>query len=198
MTSALGVRGAEDEPQEARHAHEPRISLVPFHCADTSSRATFCSMDAATITIRAEPAEEAASLELVRRYLTELRKRLGVHACAGDVEVEAVDYRPPAGAFLVVRHADVPVGCGAIRTIGGEIGELKRMWVAPAVRGHGVGCRLLMALENEARRLGYRTVRLDTRRELSEAMALYLRAGYREVPAYNDNCDADVWLEKLL
>lgn len=152
----------------------------------------------AGVVIHAEPGEERSSLELVRRYLDELHERLGLHACEGDVESEAVAYRPPSGAFLVVRHADAPIGCGAIRAIASDVAELKRMWVAPGFRGLGVGTRLLMALENEARRRGYRIVRLDTRRELNEAVALYLRSGYQEVPAYNDNIHADVWLEKAL
>ncbi len=155
-------------------------------------------MDAVGFTIGAERGDDPSSLGLVRRYLDELRERLGVDACAGEVEAEAAAYRPPTGAFLVVRRASAAIGCGAIRAIAGDVAELKRMWVAPAFRGQGVGSRLLVALEAEARRLGYRTVRLDSRRELAEAMALYLRAGYREVPAYNDNRHADVWLERAL
>lgn len=155
-------------------------------------------MKAAKFAIRAEHGEDPESLELVRHYLDELRERLGVEACAGDLEAEAAAYWPPTGAFLVARSADAAIGCGAIRAIAGGVGELKRMWVAPAFRGQGVGSRLLSALETEARRLGYRTIRLDSRRELAEAMALYRRAGYREVPAYNDNRDADVWFEKGL
>ncbi len=153
---------------------------------------------AAGFAIRAERGEDPASVELVRHYLDELRERLGIHACAGEVEAEAVAYRPPRGAFLVARRAEAAIGCGAIRAIAGDVAELKRMWVAPEWRGQGVGSRLLVALEAEARRLGYRTIRLDSRRELAEAMALYVGAGYREMPAYNDNRDADVWFEKAL
>lgn len=90
------------------------------------------------------------------------------------------------------------IGCGAVRAIGEATGEIKRMWLAPEVRGRGVGRRLLAALEDEARRLGHRVLRLDTRRELTEAVALYRSAGYREVPDYNANPDADAWFEKSL
>jgi GNAT superfamily N-acetyltransferase len=153
---------------------------------------------AAILSIRAERADAQASLDLVHRYLHELHERLGIEICCGDVVAEAAAYHPPSGSFVVVRQEGVPVGCGAVRAIGGDVGEMKRMWVAPGIRRQGVGARLLDTLEDEARRIGYRLVRLDTRRELVEAVSLYRRAGYREVPAYNDNADADLWFEKRL
>jgi ribosomal protein S18 acetylase RimI-like enzyme len=75
---------------------------------------------------------------------------------------------------------------------------VKRMWLAPEVRGRGAGRRLLVALEEEARRLGYRVLRLDTRSELVEAVALYRSSGYRDIAPYNANPDADTWFEKAL
>jgi GNAT superfamily N-acetyltransferase len=155
-------------------------------------------MQAGSVVVQAEGGDEPVSVDLVRRYLGELHERLGITVCDGDLVAEAAAYRPPSGVFLVVRQEGVAVGCGAVRAIAGGAAEIKRMWLAPELRGHGVGARLLAALENEARRLGFRTARLDTRRELTEAVALYQRAGYREVPPYNDNPDADVWLEKAL
>src|SRR5438552_195583 len=58
------------------------------------------------------------------------------------------------GAFLVAARAGQPVGCGAVRRIGAQTGELKRMYVRPEARGCGVGRALLGALEAEARALG--------------------------------------------
>lgn len=151
------------------------------------------------VTITAERADAPESIELVRRYLAELAGRLGDDdVCRGDPAVEAAAYRPPSGAFLVVRLGDDAVGCGAVRTIGEATGELKRMWLAPEVRGRGAGRTLLAALEDEARRLGHRALRLDTRRDLEEAVSLYETSGYREVADYNANPDADAWFEKVL
>jgi len=76
--------------------------------------------------------------------------------------------------------------------------ELKRMWIAPGARGLGVGRRLLSALEGEARRRGATAVRLDTNRNLTEAIALYQSAGYVEIPAFNDERYATHWFEKQL
>jgi ribosomal protein S18 acetylase RimI-like enzyme len=70
------------------------------------------------------------------------------------------------------------------------------MWVAPDVRGLGVGRRLLRELEQHAIDHGSRAIRLDTNKTLAEAIALYQSEGYREVAAFNDEPYADHWFEK--
>ena len=65
-------------------------------------------------------------------------------------------------------------------------------------RGLGVGRRLLAELESQARAHGVRTLRLETNRSLTEAIALYRSSGYREVPAFNDEPYAHHWFEKRL
>jgi ribosomal protein S18 acetylase RimI-like enzyme len=90
------------------------------------------------------------------------------------------------------------VACGGVQTIGDRLGEVKRMWVHPDWRGAGLGSRLLRRLEDEARALGHRTVRLDTNGTLTEAIAMYDRAGYRRIERYNDNPYAQAWFEKPL
>ena len=72
------------------------------------------------------------------------------------------------------------------------------MWVAPQARGLGLGRRLLQELERHAREAGVATLRLETNRTLVEAIALYRRAGYREVDAFNDEPYAHHWFEKRL
>jgi ribosomal protein S18 acetylase RimI-like enzyme len=74
--------------------------------------------------------------------------------------------------------------------------ELKRMWVAPTARGLGLGRRLLTELERLAREHGVRVLRLETNRSLTEAIALYRSAGYREVAPFNDEPYAHHWFEK--
>ena len=106
--------------------------------------------------------------------------------------------RAPHGLFLVARLRERPIACGALKLHGRAPAELKRMWVAPAARGLGVGTRLLAALEAHARKAGTRAVRLETNRALGEAIARYRRSGYREVPAFNDERYAHYWFEKSL
>lgn len=117
---------------------------------------------------------------------------------AESIPAEDDALRVPYGAFLVVRLGDRPVACGALKLHGDAPAELKRMWVAPRVRGLGVGARLLQALEACARKFGARVVHLETNRALTEAIALYRRSGYREVPAFNAERYAHHWFEKTL
>ena len=98
---------------------------------------------------------------------------------------------------MATLHAD-PVGCVALKLHGDKPAEVKRMWVAPAVRGLGLGRRLLAEVEGHARAAGARTVRLETNGSLTEAIALYRAAGYREVAAFNDEPYAHHWFEKTL
>ncbi|MEA5363181.1 MarR family winged helix-turn-helix transcriptional regulator [Amycolatopsis sp., V23-08] len=103
---------------------------------------------------------------------------------------------PPAGVLLVATLRGEPVGCGALKFHDGAPAEVKRMWVAPSARGLGLGRRLLGELEAHAAANGVRTLRLETNRALAEAIGLYRAAGYREVPAFNDEHYADHWFEK--
>jgi GNAT superfamily N-acetyltransferase len=106
--------------------------------------------------------------------------------------------RPPAGIFVVATLRGDPVGCGALKFHARSPAELKRMWVAPSARGLGLGRRLLTELERIAAEHGARRLRLETNRTLIEAIALYRSAGYREVPAFNDEAYAHHWFEKRL
>jgi GNAT superfamily N-acetyltransferase len=108
------------------------------------------------------------------------------------------DFAPPRGAFLVMRLRGEPVGCGGLTPLGEKAVYLKRMCITPKVRGLGLGRRLLAALEEKARDLGYGLVRLETNEALIEAQQLYRSAGYREVPPFNDEHYAHHWFEKSL
>ena len=100
--------------------------------------------------------------------------------------------------FIVATlHGDA-IGCGALKFHDDAPTELKRMWVAPSARGLGVGRRLLAELEQRAVDSGSRSVRLETNRTLTEAIAMYRAAGYQEVDAFNDEPYAHHWFEKRL
>ncbi len=103
------------------------------------------------------------------------------------------------GAFLVVYHNGEAVGCGAVRRLDTDTAELKRMYVVPAVRGVGLGRRLVGALEAEARRLGVRRLVLETGIRQAAALALYQATGFRPIPLYGEYClspDTNVCLGK--
>jgi DNA-binding MarR family transcriptional regulator/GNAT superfamily N-acetyltransferase len=105
---------------------------------------------------------------------------------------------PPSGLLLVARLHGEPVGCGAVTFLPGGVAYFKRMWVAAAMRGIGLGRRLLTELEDRARGNGAHRLQLETRNELREAIDLYLSAGFREVPPFNDEPYADHWFEKTI
>src|SRR5438045_9461636 len=87
----------------------------------------------------------------------------------------------PVGLLLVARLREEPVGCGALRFHENAIGEIKRMWVAPRARGLGLGRRLLLALEHEAREAGVGVLHLETNRTLLEAIQLDPDSGSQQV-----------------
>lgn len=99
------------------------------------------------------------------------------------LDVDAL--RQPDIRFLIVERADAAVGCGAIRIADGY-GELKRMWVDPALRGHRLGIRILEALIDEARRLKLPVLRLETGISQPEALGLYARFGFVNIPAFGE------------
>lgn len=105
---------------------------------------------------------------------------------------------PPLDAVTVATSDGVPVACGGVQEIAPDVDEVKRMWVDPAWRGAGLGARLLRHLEDVARGRGRGVVRLDTHASLTEAVAMYERAGYRRIGRYNDNPYAEVFFEKTL
>ena len=92
------------------------------------------------------------------------------------------------GVFLVLSRGGEPLGCGALRRIDAESAELKRMYVAPAARGQGLGRRLVEALETEARRLGVRRLVLETGIRQVAALALYEATGFRPIPLFGEYC----------
>ncbi len=156
-------------------------------------------------TVRPEAVDAPEPAALLRAYYTEIVGRFHGRA-ATPAEVDAAQAEepsghlaPPGGAFLVARAGGTALGCAGVHLLRPGAAELCRLYVAPAARGRGGGAALLAAAEATAReRLGAAVIRLDTRRDLVEARALYARSGYREIPPYNDGRYADHWFEKPL
>ncbi len=96
-------------------------------------------------------------------------------------------YAPPHGALLVARIDGLVGGCVALRRFDGDICEMKRLFVSPVARGNGLGRLLAEAIVDEARRLGYRRMRLDTTPGMETAQTLYEQLGFKEIPPYRHN-----------
>jgi GNAT superfamily N-acetyltransferase len=160
-------------------------------------------------TVTPEPVGGEDAVALHRAYLDEVVARYyGRPATREEIDEEfaglsGADLTPPRGAFLVVRGGaggedTSPAGCAGVRLLSPEIAELKRVWVRPEARRHGLGSRLLTAAEQAAVGLGATAMRLDTRSDLVEARRLYVRHGYAEIPRYHDDPYAEHFFEKRL
>jgi GNAT superfamily N-acetyltransferase len=133
------------------------------------------------IDIRREDILSPVATALIRALNEELSARYtepGVNHFRLDPE-EVVEGK---GAFLVAYAGATPVGCGAIRRLDSETAEIKRMYVDPSHRGHGIGRLVLARLEAEAHSLGVRRMVLETGVRQPEAITLYSRAGFRRLP----------------
>jgi len=148
-----------------------------------------------------QPADPAApeSIALVRAMEDEIDELYADRpGSVHSVGAEPAEMTPPDGDFLVIVHEGRPAGCGGIKRLDGDACEIKRMYVAPELRGRGLSGDLLGALERRARELGYSIARLDTADRQPAARPLYEGAGYRRIPPYNENDLATYWYEKEL
>jgi GNAT superfamily N-acetyltransferase len=98
--------------------------------------------------------------------------------------VETAEFEPPDGAFFVVVENGSTVAGGGFRRHSRNTCEVKRMWTDPDHRRNGHASAILDAIENEARRLGYSSLCLETGPAQHESLAMYRRR-YRELPAYH-------------
>ena len=157
-------------------------------------------MASVKITIARADLTADVSRTLIDALNAELR---GVYPEAGATHFR-LDHEEVAGgrgAFLIVYQEGTPVGCGALRLLDPETAELKRMYVSPAVRGRGLGRRLVAALQAEARALGVRRLVLETGVRQAAALALYRATGFHPIPLFGEYClspDTSVCLGKDL
>jgi GNAT superfamily N-acetyltransferase len=132
-----------------------------------------------------------ADLDDIRALLREYEATLAFPLDFQQFDREVAElpgaYDAPRGALLIARQGEEAAGCVALRPIAPEICELKRLYVRPEARGTGLGRRLAEAALAEARRLGYRRIRLDTVPGMEAAQSLYARMGFREIDPYTTN-----------
>ena len=130
------------------------------------------------IEIRLVPYDSPVAQRLVAATLADLGARYG--GSGDDTPVQAGEFDPPNGAFLVAFLGGEPVGCGGWRSHG-EVAELKRMYTAPHARKRGVGRMVLAAVECSAREHGRKRMILECGDRQPEAIAMYEAAGYERI-----------------
>lgn len=142
--------------------------------------------------IRITEATGTEDVAAVRALFREYQDSIGVDLCFQGFDRELAglpgDYAPPSGRLLLARDfAGVSAGCVALRPLGDDGCEMKRLYVAATHRGTGLGRRLAETVIAEARALGYRRMCLDTLPTMTEAAALYVSLGFREIEPYYEN-----------
>jgi ribosomal protein S18 acetylase RimI-like enzyme len=140
------------------------------------------------------PAASADRLHHIKTLFTEyadfLRDQHG-EICFEDFRHEIAElpgaYGPPDGCLLVAIDGAAAAGRVALRKIGDGVCEMKRLFVRPAFRGRHVGRQLAKAIIEEARRIGYRTMRLDTLPAMAAAFGLYRSMGFVAIGPYGSH-----------
>ncbi|CAN5510221.1 hypothetical protein BH09BAC4_BH09BAC4_11460 [soil metagenome] len=118
-----------------------------------------------------------------------MQERYGVHphnpqeAVEQDIQ-QIGKFQPPYGQLILAIYEGEVYGLGSLKSITPEIGELKRMFVDPASRRIGAGRAILEGLLLEAKKVGYKKIRLDSPKFMEAAHALYRRVGFRDIDAY--------------
>jgi GNAT superfamily N-acetyltransferase len=134
---------------------------------------------------------DTSDLDDVRGLLREYAASLAFDLDFQGFDRELADlpgaYDAPHGALLGARAGGTLAGCVALRRIDDERGELKRLYVRPDERRTGLGLALAEAAIDEARRLGYRRILLDTTPGMEKAQALYERLGFVDTEPYTQN-----------
>lgn len=143
-------------------------------------------------------------IEQVRTLFLEYADSLGFSLCFQNFDQELKDlpgaYDMPSGRLLLANDFEGVAGCVALRKLEDNICEMKRLYVRPAYRGKRIGKLLVDRVIAEARAIGYQRMRLDTVESvMKDAIALYRRIGFREIPAYCTNpIEGALYMELVL
>lgn len=129
-----------------------------------------------------------ADMPYVRGMLREYVEWIGLDLAFQEIDAELDglpgEYAPPRGALFVAVDGDRYLAMIALRPIDGPVGEMKRLYVRPDARGRGLARQMIARLCDEAKRLGYSELRLDTLPMMREAQAIYEEFGFVDIAPY--------------
>jgi len=143
--------------------------------------------------IRLEPYSDSLKqdvFDFTDRCFAELGKKFepeGRHSFYNDI----------AGVFDVFYCAldgDKVIGTVALKRISDDTAELKALYLDKDYRGQGLGSQLTKTVIDEAKKLGYKSIVLDSMKQYRDARRLYEKYGFKDCERYNDNAYADVFM----
>lgn len=137
-------------------------------------------------------AESPPQIAQARALFLEYAESLGFSLCFQNFDKELAglpgDYAPPEGRLMLAEHEGRLAGCVALHKLDGNICEMKRLYLRAQFRGKGLGRALADRIIAEARQIGYNRMRLDTVEPvMRDAVVMYRRLGFREIPPYCAN-----------
>lgn len=129
--------------------------------------------------------------------LDEIVKRFDEQGDLHDVDNPQTHYFDHQGLFLVAVDQGRVIGTGAIRRLGSDAAELKRLWLLEAYQGQGIGYQLVQTLLRFAQATGCRRIRLLTDRRQDRAIRFYERVGFQPIKCDSDDPD-DICMEMVM
>lgn len=142
-----------------------------------------------TITIRSVTLDLPEAATLIEALNAELEERYPEEG-ANHFRLDPEEVEPGRGAFLIAYDGSREVGCGAVRLTEPGVAEIKRMYVVPEWRGRGIAKQLLAGLQEQARHIGATQLVLETGERQPEALAVYRRAGFVDIPRFGEYVDS--------
>ncbi len=128
--------------------------------------------------------------QLFREYANSLNVDLSFQNFEEEFANLPAGYLPPDGVLMLARYEHQAAGCVAVRRFDTETCEMKRLYVRPQFRSLKFGVKLAVEALNEAKKLGYKRMVLDSLPSMRKAQSLYLSLGFKEIPAYRYNPQA--------
>jgi len=137
-------------------------------------------------------AQTSTQIAQARELFLEYAQSLGFSLCFQNFDKELAelpgDYAPPDGRLLLAEYEGKVAGCVALHRLGDNICEMKRLYLRPEFRGKRLGRALAECVIAEAHSMGYHRMRLDTVEPLmGDAVAMYRKMGFKEIPPYRPN-----------
>jgi ribosomal protein S18 acetylase RimI-like enzyme len=142
-------------------------------------------------------------ISTARALFIEYQQYIGIDLCFQNFNEELAnlpgDYAPPSGRLYIAYDDDVPLGCVGLRKLDDTTCEMKRLYVKPSHRGKKLGKLLVETIIVDAKEIGYKRMVLDTLSRMKEAVAMYRKFGFKEIPQYcNDPLEDAIFMELLI